>query len=423
MLALSKTEKQREAIVAFDFNRTYGIELECIMTAGNRSTLAAALNRAGLRHTAVVQGYGEHDTTQWGLTTDNSITGGRMGEGVEIRGPILAGQQGLDEIAKVCRVLEQQELTVHRSCGFHVHIDVRRRVTIGPNGALSFTPAPLSINSLRRLAMFYAETEALLDMVQPPSRRANGNTYAKSIANLDVAALARCQDASAIGRLLTQASHGHSSKFHKINFDPIAYVQKGTVEFRHHAGTINYDKISNWITLAQRYVRMAENEADYPISAAQVQHVQNMARPPRVGSKTYKVYELLMRPEGATEAELLAATGWTAITVPGMARKMGLTLRTEDVREGQRLSAYTSRRRKILRYWGSAVTPQLIAAAANIKPKPESWEDLANRLSFTDEEKRFWLRRVNDLAAPTAAAQAPAPPVVPGVIPSTPTPF
>jgi hypothetical protein len=387
---------EREAIVAFDFNRTYGIELEFISTDGRgRPALAAALNRAGLRHQAVVENWGEHDTTKWGVTTDNSIQGGRLGEGIEIRGPILSGQEGLDEIEKVCRVLEQQEVTVHRSCGFHIHIDVRR-------------PTPLSINSLRRLAMFYAETEALLDMAQPPSRRLNGNTYAKSVANIDVAALARCQDASAIGRVLVAASHAHASKFHKINFDPVAYVQKGTVEFRHHAGTTNFEKIKNWIMLAHRYVRMAEDEAVYPISAAQVQHVQNVGHAVRAGTKAAQVYAMLTRPEGATMPEITAATGWKTMTFPGFARDYGLVLRTEDVREGQLLQYSSYRRKKITRYFATPITPAQVAAVANIKPKPESWEQLAERLGMTDEEKRFWMARVETLAAPIARTMTPA---------------
>jgi hypothetical protein len=407
--------------VAFDFTRTYGIEIECIQTSGNRHTLAQALNRAGLRHQAVVQSYGEHDTTKWGLTTDNSISGGRMGEGVEIRGPILLGQEGLNEIEKVCQVLEQMEFTIHPSCGLHVHIDVRR-------------PTPVPFHALRRLALFYAQTESLLDLAMARSRRGvrGGNGYACSVANLNVERLAHAQDASAIGRVFLEASRASAAKFHKINFEPV--VHKGTVEFRHHGGTIEFAKIKNWIALCQRYIRMAENEADYPISAAQVQHVQRTAAV-RPGTKTYRVYELLTRPEGATEAELLAATGWSAITVPGMARKMGITLRTEQVREGATLSHYSGRRRRILRYFGMAVTPQMVAAAANIPQKPESWEQLADRLGMTDEEKRFWAERVQQLAAPIAANIArPAPPPfarpgidplpgIPATNPNEPTPF
>jgi hypothetical protein len=204
-----------------------------------------------------------------------------------------------------------------------------------------------------------------------------------------------------------EASRASAAKFHKINFEPV--VHKGTVEFRHHAGTIEFPKIKNWIALCQRYIRMAENEADYPISAAQVQHVQRMS-PVRAGTDLARCYDLLTRPQGATTPELLAATGWTSITVPGTARRLGLSLRTESVREGEIVSHYSGRRRRITRYYGTAVTTQMVAAAANIPQKPETWEQLADRLGLTDEEKRFWAERVQALAAPVAAISRPTTP-------------
>lgn len=49
------------------------------------------------------------------------------------------------------------------------------------------------------------------------------------------------------------------------------------------------------------------------------------------GSKSKReiVADLLQRPEGATRAEILEATGWPAVTVQGQAKASGLTLRQE----------------------------------------------------------------------------------------------
>jgi hypothetical protein len=49
----------------------------------------------------------------------------------------------------------------------------------------------------------------------------------------------------------------------------------------------------------------------------------------RPGSKTEIVANLLKRPEGCTTADILAATGWPAVSVPAMAKAAGLTLKKE----------------------------------------------------------------------------------------------
>jgi hypothetical protein len=47
------------------------------------------------------------------------------------------------------------------------------------------------------------------------------------------------------------------------------------------------------------------------------------------GAKTQLIAELLTRKSGCTTADVLAATGWTAVSMPAMAKACGLTLRKE----------------------------------------------------------------------------------------------
>jgi len=63
--------------------------------------------------------------------------------------------------------------------------------------------------------------------------------------------------------------------------------------------------------------------------------------PARPGTKTAIVLELLRRPEGATLAELMAATGWQPHSVRGflsggLGKKMGLTVESLKTAEGAR---------------------------------------------------------------------------------------
>jgi hypothetical protein len=58
------------------------------------------------------------------------------------------------------------------------------------------------------------------------------------------------------------------------------------------------------------------------------------------GSKTAEVGRLLKRKSGCTTAEILAATGWQAVSVPLMAKACGLALHKEK------------NKGKVTRYWG-----------------------------------------------------------------------
>jgi|SRR5579864_6593648 len=58
------------------------------------------------------------------------------------------------------------------------------------------------------------------------------------------------------------------------------------------------------------------------------------------GSKTAEVGRLLKRKGGCTRTDILAATGWTQVSVPAMAAACGLTLRQERAKG------------ELTRYWG-----------------------------------------------------------------------
>lgn len=63
--------------------------------------------------------------------------------------------------------------------------------------------------------------------------------------------------------------------------------------------------------------------------------------PTRTGSKRELVASLLLREDGATAREILAATGWKALNIPGTARDMGITLR--QVKQGRTTTYYGTR--------------------------------------------------------------------------------
>jgi hypothetical protein len=82
--------------------------------------------------------------------------------------------------------------------------------------------------------------------MMPNSRRGNNNSYCKSL-------LARLNTKSNAFRKIDQQSDiegiskiiRNRSRYHKVNAE--SYFRHKTIEFRQHSGTINYEKISNWI--------------------------------------------------------------------------------------------------------------------------------------------------------------------------------
>lgn len=59
------------------------------------------------------------------------------------------------------------------------------------------------------------------------------------------------------------------------------------------------------------------------------------------GSKRAIVADLLLRKDGVTAKEILAATGWKALNIPGTAKSLGIKLR--QVKEGRTTTYYGTR--------------------------------------------------------------------------------
>ena len=49
--------------------------------------------------------------------------------------------------------------------------------------------------------------------------------------------------------------HGHPSRYHKLNLESL--VRHGTVEFRQHSGTVDGEKMANWVMLVGGFVECA----------------------------------------------------------------------------------------------------------------------------------------------------------------------
>jgi hypothetical protein len=209
----------------FDENRRYGVEIEC--GRANKYDIAEELSDYGIY--CEVEGYNHRLRDHWKIVSDASLT---MPNSFELVSPPLKGIESLQQVQIVSSVLKGQNAKVDKNCGIHVHHEAKW----------------FRDNHFQKLYTLYRRGERAIDSIVSPSRR-NG-TYCRSLSGLP-----STSDA---------LPHLRQSRYYKINFQ--SYTRHGTIEFRHHQGTIESKKIINWILFTQRMMSRSRNKT--PISTS-----------------------------------------------------------------------------------------------------------------------------------------------------------
>lgn len=218
------------------FDRKFGVEIEAYGI--DKQILARLITEAGV--TCGVEGYNHITRTNWKIVTDGSLNGQNA---FELVSPILEGQAGLEDLKTVCEVLEAAGVKINKSCGLHIHFDASN----------------FGISQVKNMINNYAAFENEIDNFMPTSRRANNNTYCKSMIGFE----ARIERAST----MQQLAGVFSSRYFKMNLQ--SYARHNTIEFRQHSGTVEYKKISNWIlflhnlTEYSKTKKVAASEANF----------------------------------------------------------------------------------------------------------------------------------------------------------------
>ncbi len=213
----------------FVFNRSFGIELEIVHR--NKTKLCEAIRRRGIA--CSVEGYNHITRRHWKIVSDASVHGG-----YELVSPVLKGIEGLDEVKLVCEALEEVGATVNKTCGFHAHF-----------GTDDFKEA---INVWRNLYINYATLESDIDAFMPQSRR--NNIYCKTLkVNNWKEKMQSAQTLVDLERIITGRT-----RYFKLNSQ--SYWRHGTVEFRQHSGTIEFEKIKNWLLFCARLIELSKKE-------------------------------------------------------------------------------------------------------------------------------------------------------------------
>jgi hypothetical protein len=208
---------------------TFGIEIECIGLTESRA--ARAMTDAGYR--CANDGYNHNVMPTWKVVHDGSLSS-RTGS-CEVVSPILRGNEGLNEVRSVMKVLRDAGATVNVSCGMHIHIGVDNALTPQQQANVisahqHWQPAFDSLLTLRRTT----ETR----WAARRSRRG-----AQEIA-----------DAWA-----TRDRIGMGARYYALNI--AAFARYGTFEMRSHHGSLNGTNATAWIALHLAFIECVKHDA------------------------------------------------------------------------------------------------------------------------------------------------------------------
>jgi hypothetical protein len=226
---------------------TYGIEIEFFGTTPN-AVLAQMVNvNLACHWTGTYHGNRVHGI--WNLCVDRSVnsTGTECGCGLEMVSPILRGTEGLVEVMKVCKAIETAGGKVDKTCGLHVHVGT----------------GMMNLKQLRRVYLRWLQFEPLMETIFSESRR-GAQRYAES--NLNAIGTGTATLEQKLTNAMHMSEHSHSvdqffrefcprGRYYKMNIEP--QYTYGTVEFRGHQGSIDGDKITNYIRLMVNFVSVA----------------------------------------------------------------------------------------------------------------------------------------------------------------------
>jgi hypothetical protein len=147
--------------------------------------------------------------------------------GREFYSPILTGDEGLDEVATLCEVADEQGWTADYHCGFHLHLDMRNE----------------TLTSLRSIAYAWSQIHPVVvgcvELSRPDSDYCCHYVEPHQI-----------EMANDLLRFFSR-----TDRYNFFNFQ--AYHIHGTFENRLHEGTFDWETIHNWIALNLRITDMA----------------------------------------------------------------------------------------------------------------------------------------------------------------------
>jgi hypothetical protein len=233
--------QEENSVDISDYYREYSTE-KTNCTRGKR--MFAFEVECNFKNTTSVNNiYDDTKLLDLGIEHDGSL-GSR---GVELITPVLAGTKGLNYLKHFCKQLKENEFSVDSACGLHIHIDGKDFK--GNND--------VSLQNLKKLALFYLEFENVVMSFIPESRRKN--RYCLPISeSFTTKQILNCYDLESFETLWyketdkSRKEHRKSKKYDDTRYAGINFhslLANGHLEIRYHTGTVNYEKMMNWAKL------------------------------------------------------------------------------------------------------------------------------------------------------------------------------
>ena len=181
----------------------------------------------------------------------DAVYDGSLGEdGIEyVSGILPHNRTGFKILRDFCGVLRKTKHTVDSTAGLHIHLSVGEK-------------RKLTVLQLQKLLVGYIIAEPIFFKLVPDSRR--HNSYCRRLSkDMDISDI--CAYGTALGlagyyyetqlhnwNSRTFESKWSDKRYYYANFHSVFY--RGSLEIRLHSGTINYQKIYNWLQLHRRFV-------------------------------------------------------------------------------------------------------------------------------------------------------------------------
>ena len=171
----------------------------------------------------------------WGNVSDGSINTNGDGTGVELVSSPANGDYLMSNIDNLIKWRDDYGAWVNSSCGFHVH----------------FNSIDKSPREVAHIAIVYQKYQNILKAMMPNSRQSSNwcrdsEMNINTLRNVDSETNLIDEYYESMGNEPSTDKY-NDARYCGINIHSRYY--HGTIEFRLHSGTINKDKIVNWISI------------------------------------------------------------------------------------------------------------------------------------------------------------------------------
>tara|TARA_R110002153_G_scaffold115411_1_gene258585 strand:+ start:5023 stop:6033 length:1011 start_codon:yes stop_codon:yes gene_type:complete len=314
-------------------DRAFGIEIEFVGVS--RHEAANAIRDKGV--VCHVEHYNHETRDYWKVVTDASLRE-EDGWAGEVVSPILQGVEGIQQLKKVCEGLQECGARINVSCGVHVHLDVR----------------DLSTEQVASIFSRYTAYQSQIDSIMPRSRRES--RWCRSQTSSMVEQVKTCSSKVDLAQ-----SFG---RYYKVNMTNVS--GRGAIEFRQHSGTIEFQKIYNWLKFLQQFTSRSIK-------------LNNTAVRPSLQNRAFSHARKLIEDSGYQIKHRRYRDDWSILSAEG---ELVTVLTSETLRH----------------FYPEALTPRerRVKLLSDIEAFKDTMEVLGVNISATSQNDAGWLDGVDE---------------------------